>query len=56
MGWIKEANMYLETSVQDFYAIIMAHQITKLSEEEKNTILEEWNKNIQPKRQSFLID
>mgnify|MGYP003608701109 CR=1 FL=1 len=55
-GWIKEANMYLETSVQNFYAIINAHQITKLSEEEKISILNEWNIQRKPNRTSLLID
>ena len=55
-GWIQEANMYLETSVQDFYAIINAHQVTKLSEEEKNSIISEWNIQRKPNRPSLLVD
>ena len=55
-GWIQEANMYLEASVQDFYAIINAHQVTKLSEEEKNSIISEWAIQRKPNRPSLLVD
>lgn len=41
-NWIEEASLFLETSVPILYYIITAHQIFKISEEEKNQLLGEW--------------